>query len=95
MRMMHESTGVRKSRSREGSAHPPMVDAMGRKVDADHLVGAAEIAARLGVKRPQVVHDWRRRYEDFPEPVAVLRQAMVWSWPDVERWAKRTGRTVR
>jgi len=65
---------------------------MGRKIDVDQLVGAAEIAQRLGVKRPQVVHDWRRRHADFPEPVAVLEQAMVWSWPDVARWARKTGR---
>lgn len=56
------------------------------------LVGTAEIAERLHVKRPQVVHDWRRRYPDFPKPVAVLKQAMVWAWPDVEAWAKKTGR---
>ena len=58
----------------------------------DQLVGAAEIATRVGVARPQVVHDWRRRHADFPSPVAVLRQAMVWHWPDVEAWARRTGR---
>ncbi len=58
----------------------------------DQLVGAAEVAQRLGVGRPQVVHDWRRRHPDFPEPVAVLKQAMVWHWPDVERWARKTGR---
>jgi hypothetical protein len=58
----------------------------------DQLVGAAEIAERLGVKRSNVVHDWRRRHRDFPEPVARLRQALVWAWPDVERWARRTGR---
>lgn len=58
----------------------------------DQLVGAAEIAERIGVKRPQVVHDWRRRYADFPEPVAQLRQALVWAWPDVQAWARRTGR---
>lgn len=68
---------------------------MGRRLDADHLVGAAEIASRLGAKRHNVVHDWRRRYPDFPEPVANLRQAMVWYWPDVERWAKATGRLPR
>ena len=56
------------------------------------LVGAAEIAERLGVKRPGVVHDWRRRHPDFPKPVAHLRQAMIWAWPDVERWARKTGR---
>ena len=56
------------------------------------LVGAAEIAERLGVKRAHLVHDWRRRHEDFPEPVAELSMGLVWAWPDVEAWAKRTGR---
>jgi predicted DNA-binding transcriptional regulator AlpA len=65
---------------------------VGRRVNVDDLVGTAEIAARLGVKRPQVVHDWRRRYKDFPEPVARLSQVHVWSWPDVEAWARKTGR---
>jgi hypothetical protein len=68
---------------------------VGRKVDADQLVGAAEIADRLGVARPQVVHLWRTRYPDFPEPVAQLRQALVWYWPDIERWARRTGRRLK
>jgi hypothetical protein len=31
----------------------------------------------------------------LPEPVAELRQALIWSWPDVERWAKATGRLPR
>ena len=56
------------------------------------LVGAAEIAERLGVALPQVVHKWRERYPDFPQPVAQLRQALVWSWPDVAAWARSTGR---
>jgi Putative ATPase subunit of terminase (gpP-like) len=59
----------------------------------DDLVGAAEIADRLGATLPQTVHKWRERYpDDFPQPVAKLRQAMVWAWPDVEAWARRTGR---
>lgn len=58
----------------------------------NELVGTSEIAARLGVSRPQVVHDWRRRYADFPTPIAVVSSVHVWSWPDVQRWAKRTGR---
>ncbi len=58
----------------------------------EDLVGAAEIAERLGAARPQVVHEWRHRHADFPEPVAQLRQALVWSWSDVERWARGTGR---
>ena len=58
----------------------------------DQLVGAAEIAERLGVKRPQVIHDWRKRYPDFPPPVATLKTALIWSWPDVKAWARATGR---
>jgi predicted DNA-binding transcriptional regulator AlpA len=65
---------------------------MVRSVPVDQLVGAAEIAERLGVKRSTVVHDWRRRHPDFPEPVATLKTAMVWAWPDIERWARSTGR---
>jgi hypothetical protein len=66
---------------------------MGRKLDADDLVGAAEIAERLGLAQVQTVHTWRRRYADFPEPVARLKQALIWSWPDVARWAQDTGRS--
>jgi predicted DNA-binding transcriptional regulator AlpA len=65
---------------------------VGRRIDVDQLVGTKEIADRLGVRRPQVVHDWRRRYPDFPAPVARLSQVWVWAWSDVERWARSTGR---
>ncbi len=61
---------------------------MGRTIDADDLVGAAEIAERLGVAQVQTVHTWRRRYPEFPQPVARLRQALIWSWPDVLAWAE-------
>jgi hypothetical protein len=65
---------------------------MGRQVDVSDLVGAAEIAERLGLAHPESVHVWRRRYDDFPEPVAHLKRAHVWAWPDVEKWARHTGR---
>lgn len=56
------------------------------------LVGAAEIAQRLGYRGRSVVSDWRRRHADFPAPVAVLEMGNVWSWADIEAWARRTGR---
>lgn len=65
---------------------------MGREVDADLLVGAAEIAERLNLSHPQSVHTLRRRHPEFPDPVAMLSVMFVWHWPDVERWAKDTGR---
>ena len=63
-----------------------------RKVRVDDLVGAAEIADRLGLAQPQTVHSWRRRYADFPEPIARLQTALIWAWPDVREWAEATGR---
>ena len=64
----------------------------GRLVDSDDLVGATEIAERLGLAQAQTVHNWRRRHDDFPKPIASLRQAMIWAWPDIEQWARSTGR---
>lgn len=63
-----------------------------RRVLVEDLVGAAEIAERLGLAQVQTVHSWRRRYDDFPQPVAQLRQALIWDWRDVALWANRTGR---
>jgi len=63
-----------------------------KPVDPGQLVGATEIAERLGVARPQVIHTWRTRHADFPEPVLALSQGLIWYWPDVEKWARRTGR---
>ena len=61
------------------------------RYDTKDLVGVAEIAERLGVGT-SVVHDWRRRHDDFPEPVLRLRMGLIWAWPDVRRWASSTGR---
>jgi hypothetical protein len=65
---------------------------VGRRLDVDKLVGSAEIAQRLGVKNPEQVHQWRTRHPDFPQPVTRLRIGLIWYWPEVERWAKATGR---
>jgi len=65
---------------------------MGRNVDVDDLVNPEEIAERLGLAQPQAVHNYRRRYPDFPQPVRQWGRFSVWSWPDVEEWARATGR---
>lgn len=62
------------------------------RVDISELVGTKEIAERLGVARPAVIHDWRRRHTDFPEPLATVSGVHLWRWSDVKRWAKLTGR---
>jgi len=53
-------------------------------------VGAAEIAVRLAV-RPQTVHTWRQR-RLLPPPRWTVSGQPAWDWPDIEAWARRTGR---
>lgn len=65
---------------------------MAQRIDPANLVGTREIAARLGAQSYRIVDQWRRRYPDFPEPLAIVSGVRVWAWPDIERWAKRTGR---
>ena len=60
--------------------------------ESTELVGAPEIAERLGLARPQVVHNWRYRHADFPVPIVELRQGNVWYWPDIEEWLEATDR---
>jgi hypothetical protein len=73
----------------------PTVQGVTRRVEVDNLVGAAEIAQRLNLRLAQTVHDWRRRHPSFPQPIARLSMGLLWNWPDVERWARRTGRLPR
>jgi len=84
------------------------IDAMANTLTgtaAEELVGPAEVAERAGVSRSAVAQ-WRRRYPDFPAPVAVLgagRQApkgmaggmAVWTWGAVHAWLDATGRLPR
>lgn len=71
---------------------------MGRRVDVEQLVGASDIAQRLGMPRTQDVHTLRRRDPTFPEPVRILgsgpsRGIHVWYWPDIAAWARKKGIT--
>ena len=67
---------------------------MGRRITRrpgeSQPVGAAEIAVRLAV-RPQTVHAWRQR-RLLPEPRWTVSGQPAWDWPDIEAWARRTGR---
>ena len=59
-------------------------------MDGSVPVGAAEIAARLRV-RPQTVHTWRQR-RLLPLPRWTVSGQPAWDWPEIEGWARRTGR---
>ena len=68
---------------------------MRKSVDPADLVGAHEIAERLGLAFPNLVHTWRRRHADFPEPVAELQAGVIWDWTDINEWLYKTGRSAR
>lgn len=53
-------------------------------------VGVVDIAKRLRVKQ-QTVAMWRYRGL-LPEARWSVSSQPAWNWPDIERWAKATGR---
>lgn len=54
-------------------------------------VGVVEVADRLGVTRG-AVNRWRERDIGFPGPRWTVGGRPAWAWPDVEAWARDTGR---
>lgn len=59
--------------------------------DLQQLVGLSEIAIQSAVGRAAVVN-WRRRYRDFPKPIAELHCGPIFWWPQVEAWLRANER---
>ena len=68
---------------------------MAKKVDPADLVGAHEIAERLGLSFPNVVHTWRKRHSDFPQPVTELKAGLIWDWNEVQSWVRGRSRVIQ
>ena len=56
-------------------------------------VGVKEVAERLRVQA-NTVHAWRKRGR-LPEPKGTAGGDPLWDWPDIEAWARATGRLDR
>jgi hypothetical protein len=57
------------------------------------LLGASDLADRLGFDHVSSIHKLRRRHASFPEPITVINGThQIWKWPDVEAWGKANGR---
>lgn len=54
------------------------------------VVGAVDIAGRLGVKQ-QTVAQWKLRGL-LPPPRWMVSGLPCWCWSDIETWAQATGR---
>src|SRR5882762_9618404 len=57
-------------------------------------VNAGDIARLVDVGRA-AVSNWRRRYEDFPEPVGGTASSPLFSLPEIEEWLRRNGKAYR
>ncbi|QBI53661.1 HsdM family class I SAM-dependent methyltransferase [Streptomonospora litoralis] len=55
------------------------------------VLGAADIARLAGVRRP-AVSNWRRRFADFPRPVAGSSANPLFSLAEVEHWCRDHGK---
>jgi len=67
----------------------------GMRVDPEDLVDSGEVAALLGLSSSNAVSTYRRRYEDFPEPVLTKGsgKCVLWVRADVEEWLSRRRRS--
>ncbi|MEN3538107.1 N-6 DNA methylase [Microbispora sp. ZYX-F-249] len=59
----------------------------------DVTVNAADIARLADVGRA-AVSNWRKRFEDFPQPVGGTASSPAFSLADIEAWLRRHGRYV-
>ena len=59
------------------------------------LVGAAEIAAMLGVTKQRVNQMATDRNSSFPKPVAELTAGRIWRRDDIKAWARHSRRKLR
>lgn len=62
---------------------------MGRLVDVDDLVDAHQVAALLGLSKPNSVFTYQKRYPQFPQPVIDLggRRPRLWLRGEIMEWA--------
>ncbi len=68
-----------------------MISVMGRQVDLDDLLEAAQVAKVLGLSKATAVSVYQRRYEDFPLPVLASSsgRCQFWLRQDVVSWSLR------
>lgn len=59
---------------------------MARLIDPADLRDANQVAGMLGLARPQGVHEYRRRYDDFPDPIYEGGKVVLWVKQDIEAW---------
>ncbi|GIH55598.1 SAM-dependent methyltransferase [Microbispora rosea subsp. aerata] len=77
----------------DAAARPAAASPLEAVVEAavEATVNAGDIARLADVGRA-AVSNWRRRYDDFPQPVGGTASSPLFSLPEVEAWLRRNGK---
>jgi glutathione-regulated potassium-efflux system ancillary protein KefG len=67
---------------------------MNPRINSEDLIDSQVVAEILGLKHRNSVTTYLRRYDEMPRPVVELGEGRVRLWlrPEIERWARDTGR---
>lgn len=67
---------------------------MGRRIDIDDLIDAAEVADLLGLTHRNTVSVYQKRYPDMPRPVLDFGggRCKLWLRSEVVQWVGSSGR---
>ncbi len=90
MFMSHDAQADNTADTTARPAVSPLEAAVEAAVEA--TVNAGDIARLADVGRA-AVSNWRRRYEDFPQPVGGTASSPLFSLPEVEAWLRRNGKS--
>ncbi|KAB8183661.1 N-6 DNA methylase [Microbispora catharanthi] len=88
--MSHDAQADNPADTTARPAVSPLEAAVEAAVEA--TVNAGDIARLADVGRA-AVSNWRRRYEDFPQPVGGTASSPLFSLPEVEAWLRRNGKS--
>lgn len=58
-------------------------------VDPKDLLNAREAAELLGLAHREAIATYRRRYDDFPDPIMSKGTCVLWHRADLVRWRSR------
>ena len=63
-------------------------------IRSEDLIDAQGVADLLGLAQRNTISAYQRRYPDMPRPVVNLgeKRTRLWLRPEIEAWARRTGR---
>lgn len=62
------------------------------QIESDDLCNANEVAQIIGLSSGGNVSLYRKRHRDFPLPAVDKAPCVLWLRPEVEAWARATGR---